>query len=423
MKRKRLAALLLLPILLASCGGGQEVIIIEPPQPTSPPTETLQIHPATQTPPENPALATMFAENPALATEIAGNPALATMIAEDPSLATRIVEAQATYAPTLPPTAIPTLAFQDLSGLWPQASTLCHRAFGAPLPSERVYSIPTPAVTIQDSTKSGDMTFELDDFLYQASTAEDVASLVCIAVDREETGQYTDGSMGYRLILSVRMVSWPEGEVLNGFELEGSAPQRIVMGHTPGEPIYGDEPRAELLEWITALLADTPAASVPDDEMRRRNQIIEQNDSSGLGLLPTAYDSCNAVFEITDFQETMGAAKSPVLVIRDTDNSEGVLFELDGGLSQSITTLNAHTLACIRVNRQEAGTLADGSPGYRLVWHVRFCNIYNGFPYLEAEFTGEAPTSPPQGHTAGEPVYGPPPLQPFYAYLKLELDQ
>jgi hypothetical protein len=228
--------------------------------------------------------------------------------------------------------------------------------------------------------------------------------------------------MGYRQVLTVRMVSWPDGEVLNGFELEGTAPPRLVMGHTPGEPIYGEEPRAELLELITALLANTPPASTPatDDY---RTQTIVQNDESGMRLLPTAYDSCKAVFEITDFNETIGAARYPVLVIRDTDNSEGILFELDGGLSQTLTTLNAHTLACIRVNREETGLLSDGSPGYRLVWHVRLCNIHGGFPYLEAVFFGENPTSPPDGHIAGEPVYGPPPLQQFNAFLKLELDQ
>jgi hypothetical protein len=155
------------------------------------------------------------------------------------------------------PTEIPRLADQDLSGLISEASTLCRLSFEDDSSPNSIARAPSPAVVIKDTDPTYFESYTSEqDFLQQASNAAEVKSLVCIRTDREKTGDYSGGRSGYRLILSVHILSWPDGQLLAGKIFEGSGPGGpfVLSSAKPGDPIYGAEPTQAVMDYVLSIL-------------------------------------------------------------------------------------------------------------------------------------------------------------------------
>lgn len=85
----------------------------------------------------------------------------------------------------------------------------------------------------------------------EASRAADVQTLLCIRERRKESGwqQYTDEQPAYTLIWDVRLVSWPDGDVVSALTAWGSDPPKLKTERGPG---YGRPPSIE--GWVQANL-------------------------------------------------------------------------------------------------------------------------------------------------------------------------
>jgi hypothetical protein len=79
---------------------------------------------------------------------------------------------------------------------------------------------------------------------------------VCIRTDREKTGDYSGGSIGYRLNLYVNIISWPEGELLFAEKFQGPSPLQYILSPNlkPGDPIYGGEPIQDVKDYVLSVL-------------------------------------------------------------------------------------------------------------------------------------------------------------------------
>jgi len=88
---------------------------------------------------------------------------------------------------------------------------------------------------------------------YEAQSASEVKTLVCIRQSRVAVGRYTDWSSAYMFQWEVRLVSWPDGTVLGAETLSGSSPPKTKYGS-------GDEsgitPGRALWEWLIPILDD-----------------------------------------------------------------------------------------------------------------------------------------------------------------------
>ena len=95
------------------------------------------------------------------------------------------------------------------------------------------------------------------DFLQQASTPDEVQTLVCVLTDRTKTWDYSNGSVGYTIIRKVNILSWPGGTLLLQNKFSGSSPQQIITSSTPLEPnssIYGSDPKDAIMDWVVSVI-------------------------------------------------------------------------------------------------------------------------------------------------------------------------
>lgn len=96
-----------------------------------------------------------------------------------------------------------------------------------------------------------------------AETAPEVGTLVCISETRRQEGSYQDGEAAYRLIWTVRLVSWPDKVAIGARTLKGSAPPFVKFEQGPG---VGREPSLGLLRWLLESgLDDGSIIEVGDD--------------------------------------------------------------------------------------------------------------------------------------------------------------
>lgn len=156
------------------------------------------------------------------------------------------------------PTAIPRLSNQDLSGMLASASTLCsNSSYSSSRPANPI-RVPFPGVVITDADRGPDMEFNWEsDFLQQASTPDEVETLVCVLTDRTKTWDYSNGSVGYTIIKRVNILSWPGGNLLLQNEFSGSSPQQIITSSTPLKPnsaIYGSDPKDKIMDWVISVI-------------------------------------------------------------------------------------------------------------------------------------------------------------------------
>ncbi len=173
------------------------------------------------------------------------------------SEATRAADFQQTLI-AMEPTAIPRLSNQDLSSMLARASTLCSNSSNSSGKPTNPIRVPFPGVVITDIDRGPDMEFSWEsDFLQQASTPDEVQTLVCILTDRAKIWDYSNGSVGYTIIRKVNILSWPDGTLLLQNEFSGSSPQQIITSSTPLEPnssIYGSDPKDAIMDWVVSVI-------------------------------------------------------------------------------------------------------------------------------------------------------------------------
>ncbi|MCS7287042.1 MAG: DUF1080 domain-containing protein [Anaerolineae bacterium] len=82
--------------------------------------------------------------------------------------------------------------------------------------------------------------------------AFEVNTLACVKEGRDRVATYTPGNIpGYRLIWNVRLVRWPNGEVLAEKTLMGYDPPSVYVG-VPTSAVYGRPPEIDLMEWLSS---------------------------------------------------------------------------------------------------------------------------------------------------------------------------
>ena len=88
--------------------------------------------------------------------------------------------------------------------------------------------------------------------LVEAHSPEDVKTIVCVLVKRSKTGSYTDGAAAYIITWTVRLVSWPDGQVVGENTFVGGKPPRVKIYRGDG---YGSNPIKVYRQWLLNLFA------------------------------------------------------------------------------------------------------------------------------------------------------------------------
>lgn len=153
---------------------------------------------------------------------------------------------------TAEPSVLPT---SEVESLIPQAVPLCQAALDArPIPGR---SATAPIFSLYNKAYEGEEWVHgaradvhvADD--NEADRAADVQTLLCIRERREESRlwEYTDEELAYRLIWDVRLVSWPDGDVVGAVTALGGDPPKFKSHRGPG---YGQAPSVGV--WVEASL-------------------------------------------------------------------------------------------------------------------------------------------------------------------------
>lgn len=157
----------------------------------------------------------------------------------------------ATPTPTLTPTPTPTSTPTPIppQALFHQAIKLCETAFQSPVRG----GSPGPGV-LALVYKFEEKTWKIEDLPHGPEAAHEVRTIACIKEDREHVANYTPGDIpGYRLIWHVRLVNWPDGEVLAKRTLYGDKPPSVeVYVGKPPEAVYGAPPTIYFMEWLAS---------------------------------------------------------------------------------------------------------------------------------------------------------------------------
>ena len=154
-----------------------------------------------------------------------------------------------TVTPTPLPTPIPspTLTFLETTG----GATACESAFSSPaipgVPIAPIYTL------LSKEYEDGKWTHPTRPVQFEASSASEVQTLVCIKESRIEKGRYSDLQTAYSLFWDVRLVQWPDGISIGGVKFSGDDPPSIKSGTGPG---YGDVPFDDFSKWLTAVFGD-----------------------------------------------------------------------------------------------------------------------------------------------------------------------
>ncbi len=150
------------------------------------------------------------------------------------------------------PTPIPTLPNQDFSGFLSKAGILCKNSYINTIDKINSAYAPFPGIVVKDTDPLPGMSLVIDDFLQQASSTSEVKTLVCILTEREKSVEYTNGSIGYKLVQTVNILSWPDGKLYFSNTITGRGTAPFGVTTNPGAPIYGDEPLLEVMDWVVS---------------------------------------------------------------------------------------------------------------------------------------------------------------------------
>jgi hypothetical protein len=137
------------------------------------------------------------------------------------------------------------------SSLLPQVQALCEAAFAGAAPASNATSIPAPFMSsISRSYNDTGWVYEQTLSHLEARDAHQVATLVCIQESRVKWGEYQNDAPAYRLDWEVRLLHWPDGAQLAGWEEAGSIPRGVILsGETAG---YGEPPLDALLQYLAS---------------------------------------------------------------------------------------------------------------------------------------------------------------------------
>ena len=159
--------------------------------------------------------------------------------------------APATPAATLTPVPTTTPVPVAPETLLPQAKPLCEAAFSALESTET----PKASVITLINKDYEDKQWNHETVLphFTAPSASEVQTLICIRETREQVWEYEDRMAAYQLTWEVRLVRWPDGQVIGTNTLPGWSPP---ASKPIGGPAYGDRPIELLFEWLEPALGD-----------------------------------------------------------------------------------------------------------------------------------------------------------------------
>jgi len=217
-----------------------------------------------------------------------------------------------TYEPTDMPVPTPTLSLETLHFT---AAPLCEAAFASP---ESTGSPEAPVFTLLNKEYEGQEWQRWGVQYYDAFSASEVRTLVCIRESRTATGTYTDFQSAYRLDWQVRLVRWPDGELLGATESALLGDEPPGRKYQPG-PGYGESPRLPLLTWLSSAMGD-------------RTLLVHGRTVSDLAFSPdgktlaTAADDRDSTVNLWDI-----ATGQVVLILKGHGNSvRSIAFSPDG---------------------------------------------------------------------------------------------
>ena len=78
----------------------------------------------------------------------------------------------------------------------------------------------------------------------------EIKSFACVIETREKTGSYSGGYTGYKLIWTVRILTFPQGDVIGAVEIIGDEPGAVVTASNRQKAIYGTSPWSKLITWV-----------------------------------------------------------------------------------------------------------------------------------------------------------------------------
>lgn len=169
-----------------------------------------------------------------------------------PTVANTFVPASSpTNTPTLTPTATqtptpaPTLSPAAFSQ---KAGPLCESAFSSN--TVTLQEVSAPLVYLFHYDYSDDKQWGVVSNFFppaEAVTESDIKAVACVRASRQRIFSYQDGEPGYQLTWNIRLISWPDGDVIGSETFRGDPPPGIKYG---GGPEYGRSPQDQLNHWV-----------------------------------------------------------------------------------------------------------------------------------------------------------------------------
>ncbi len=155
-----------------------------------------------------------------------------------------------TPTPTSTPTPAPTLSPVEFSQ---KAGPFCEAAFSSDADLQKVSA---PLVYLFQYDYAEDKKWSVvNNFFHPAEAVaeSEVRSVACVRASRQRIFSYRDGEPGYQLTWNVRLISWPDGDVVGSESFRGDRPPGIKYGSGAE---YGRAPQDQLNQWIYDHLAN-----------------------------------------------------------------------------------------------------------------------------------------------------------------------
>ncbi|MDE3090062.1 MAG: WD40 repeat domain-containing protein [Chloroflexota bacterium] len=139
--------------------------------------------------------------------------------------------------------------------LLPKAGLLCEAAFSSSVSAGSPKSPVLTLMNVEYGAKKWSIPPSHQPPFIEALSASEVQTLVCIKENVNSVGSYMDGQPAYQLRWDIRLVRWPDGQVLAKTDLLGGKPPQIK---TYGGPGYGFDPNhnGEFFLWLFSNLGE-----------------------------------------------------------------------------------------------------------------------------------------------------------------------
>ncbi len=172
-------------------------------------------------------------------------PSTRTALPTDTSVSTNTPTPSPTPTPTSTPTPAPTLSPVEFSQ---KAGPPCEAAFSSS--DADLQEVSAPLVYLFQYDYSEDKQWGVVNNFFppaEAVTEADIKAVVCVRASRQRIFNYRDGEPGYQLTWNVRLISWPDGNVIGSNAFRGDRPPGIKYGSGPE---YGRSPQDQLNQWV-----------------------------------------------------------------------------------------------------------------------------------------------------------------------------